>query len=198
MKQRADLVALVGSRICHDLISPLGAIGNGVELLELSGAPRSEEMELIAESVANANARIGFFRIAYGTADERQRLSRSEITSTLVAAARGGRLSYFWRAEGDHPRREVRAVFLLLQCFENAMFHGGEIQITHDGTAWEVTGEADRLRIDPELWDGLIAPRRRAAVDAARVQFALLPEVLEDLGRPLALKTTEHRITARF
>mgnify|MGYP000296592635 CR=1 FL=1 len=42
---------LIGSRICHDLISPIGAIGNGVELLGLTGPP-SPEVRLIADSVA--------------------------------------------------------------------------------------------------------------------------------------------------
>jgi len=56
-KQDRDLTALIGSRICHDLISPLGAIGNGVELLQLSGMGDSPEMALISESVTNANLR---------------------------------------------------------------------------------------------------------------------------------------------
>jgi histidine phosphotransferase ChpT len=74
MKARTDLTALVGSRICHDLVSPLGAIGNGVELLGLTGIAPSPEMALIVESVENANARLRFFRIAYGAAGTDQRL----------------------------------------------------------------------------------------------------------------------------
>ncbi len=41
-----DLIALVGSRICHDLVSPLGAIGNGVELLAMAGAMPGPELAL--------------------------------------------------------------------------------------------------------------------------------------------------------
>ena len=59
-----DLAALVGSRICHDLISPIGAIGNGVELLALTDGDTGAEMELISESVQNASARIRYLRIA--------------------------------------------------------------------------------------------------------------------------------------
>ena len=62
-----NIAALIRSRICHDLISPIGAIGNGVELLTMSAsAGGSPELDLIADSVHNANARIRFFRIAYG------------------------------------------------------------------------------------------------------------------------------------
>ena len=58
MPDKPDLTALLGSRICHDLISPIGAISNGVELLLMDNVAKGPEMTLIAESVANANARI--------------------------------------------------------------------------------------------------------------------------------------------
>ena len=83
-----DLAALIGSRICHDLISPIGAIGNGLELLSMSGAG-GPEVALISDSVANANARIRFFRIAFGHASPEQGTSRSEILSILQG--------YLWR-----------------------------------------------------------------------------------------------------
>ena len=59
-----DLAALVSSRICHDLISPIGAINNGLELLNMSGlAHDGPEIQLIGDSVKSARARIRFFRI---------------------------------------------------------------------------------------------------------------------------------------
>jgi histidine phosphotransferase ChpT len=79
MTDPIDLAALIGSRICHDLISPIGAIGNGVELLMLDGAGHGPEMALIAQSVTHANARIRFFRVAYGIASTDQRIARTEV-----------------------------------------------------------------------------------------------------------------------
>jgi histidine phosphotransferase ChpT len=198
LARRADLTALVGSRICHDLISPLGAIGNGVELLELSGIPHTPEMALISESVETANAKIRFFRIAYGMAQPDQRIARSEVTATLTAAARSGRISYFWSPDGDQNRAEVRAVFLLLQCFESAMPHGGDIRVERDGPHWELTCEGDHLKVDEVLWGTMMSARNRPAVTASQVQFLLLPEVLNDLNRALALKIDRDRIVARF
>ena len=84
MPDKTDLAALVGSRICHDLISPIGAIGNGVELMMMDRASASPELALIAESVASANARIRYFRVAFGTAGADQRIARSEVHSTKV------------------------------------------------------------------------------------------------------------------
>lgn len=198
MTRRPDLTALVTARICHDLVSPLGAIGNGVELMTLSGLAQTPEMALIEESVQNANARVRFFRVAYGGATPDQSLSRAEITSTLLAAGRGGRISYHWDVAGDQPRTEVRIAFLLLQCFESAMPMGGDIKISHDDGMWALVAEANRLKVDSSLWDSLTNPRARVSVTAAQVQFALLPEVLMAAGRHLEVSMTDTRLSARF
>jgi histidine phosphotransferase ChpT len=198
LKVTDDIAALVGSRICHDLISPLGAIGNGLELLGLSGVPSTPEMALITESVESANARIRFFRVAYGPAEPGQMMGRAEIASILSAASRGGRLSYFWETSGDQPRREIRAIFLYLQCCEAALPIGGEIRIRRIPTGWEIEAEADRLLVDETLWNGLQSSRTLPVVSAAQVQFALLPAALSDLNKQLALKIDTNRIIARF
>ena len=198
MTRRDDLVALVGSRICHDLISPLGAIGNGVELLEMGGMSDSPEMELISESVTNANARVKFFRMAFGTSSDDATVGRGEITQILASSARGGRISYFWAVEGPQLRREVRAVFLTLMCYETAMPHGGDIHIRRHDDTWELTSEADRIRIDDDLWGSLTDRTGSVSVTPSQVQFALLPQALDDIGRRLTLKTAPDRLVVRF
>jgi len=195
---RADLTALVGTRICHDLVNPLGAIGNGVELLGLSGQPRTPELELIEESVQNASARIRFFRIAYGSGEDEQMLGRPEITATLQAVARSGRIGYAWEATGAQRRGDVRTAFLLLQCLESAMPMGGDIRVRQDAEGWSILAESDRINIDEALWNGLQSPRARMDVSAAQVQFALLAEDLKANGRRLAMKFGETEITARY
>ncbi len=88
MQDKPDLAALIGSRICHDLISPIGAIGNGVELLMMDGAAKTPELALIAESVANANARIRFFRVAFGAAGGDQRIAKGEVAGIIADMTR--------------------------------------------------------------------------------------------------------------
>src|SRR5499427_3555238 len=65
-----DLAALLCSRVCHDLISPSGAIVNGLEVLEESKdeETRSFALELIKKSAKTASARLQFCRIAFGAA----------------------------------------------------------------------------------------------------------------------------------
>jgi histidine phosphotransferase ChpT len=99
----------------------------------MSGGAAGAEMDLITESVQNANARIWFFRIAYGAAQADHTIGRQEVLSVLTATAQWGRFTYFWQVDGEQSREMVRIAFLMLQCFETALPLGGEIQIGQEG-----------------------------------------------------------------
>ena len=194
-----DLAALVGSRICHDLISPIGAIGNGVELIALTGRDMGDEMALISESVENANARIRYFRMAFGNAAPDQSVSEAEIRSILKDISRGGRTRFDWRALGDQPRLDVRAIFLAIQCMETAMPLGGDIIIDRVGPTWTLTGLSDRLTLNSELWAGIEDGRGTSLRPAAsEVQFALLPPALSDARRHLKAEFGTDRIVLKL
>ena len=198
MQDKPDLAALIASRICHDLISPIGAIGNGVELLAMEqGGPRPE-MALISESVANANARIRFFRICFGQASTGQRIARSEVASILGDLNRGGRLAYAWTTPADLSRREVRLVFLLLQCLETALAYGGKIAVSRTEAGWSILAEAPRLKVDPALWEVLTEPRAPAEIGANQVHFALVPDELARQGRRLITEIGDTTIKLTF
>jgi histidine phosphotransferase ChpT len=64
-----DISNIVASRICHDIISPIGAIHNGLELISMTASldVKSPEMALIHDSCQDARAHIEFFRVAFGT-----------------------------------------------------------------------------------------------------------------------------------
>ena len=172
------LTALVASRICHDLISPIGAIGNGVELMimDASGAS-SQEMALIMESAGHANARIRYFRIAFGLCAPDQRLGRGEVAGILADLAAGGRMKVVWDSPQDLPRRDVKMAFLALMCLETAMVQGGDVAISMGEAGWKLTARAARIKRDPALWDGLARDTNRNAYDdiaAGQVHFPLL------------------------
>ncbi|MFT4151068.1 MAG: histidine phosphotransferase family protein [Paracoccaceae bacterium] len=196
MTETPDLAALIGSRICHDLISPIGAIGNGVELLLMEGASKSPEIALIADSVTHANARIRFFRVAFGAASQGQRIGAPEVTGILSDMMRGGRLSVAWDGPADLPRAEVKLAFLALMCLESAMPFGGRISVVAEG--WRITAQAAKLRLDPALWGPLARSEAPAEVGPAQVQFALLPDQAGRLGRVLGVKTGDEVVTIGF
>lgn len=192
-----DLAALLGSRICHDLINPLGAIGNGVELLRMS-QPASPELELIADSVAHAQARIRMFRLAFGAVREEQRISGREIGSILEGLSKGGKLRFAWSLPAEVSRQEAKLLLLLVQCCENAMPWGGLLSIGREGEQWQLSGQASRLKVNPGLWEGLPQGEPPASLSPAEVHFALVPQMLAATGRRLLMQHDDETIKLSF
>ncbi|MGB3245418.1 MAG: histidine phosphotransferase family protein [Sulfitobacter sp.] len=192
-----DLAALIGSRICHDLISPIGAINNGLELLNMSGAAEGPEMSLIGESVGNASARIRFFRIAFGAAGD-QMVGRSEIVSILRDLYHNSRLEVVWDPSEPQPRSAVRLSFLALLCLETAMPYGGQIVARTEGGTWRLKGTADKLNVDAPLWEMLANVQPPVQVQPSQVQFALLPMVASDDDRQVTSQADEKSVEISF
>lgn len=191
MSDDPDLAALLGSRICHDLISPLGAIGNGVELLMLDGGAARPEVALIAQSVASAAARIRFLRVAFGIAGTEQRMGRPEILGLLRDWTEGGRLVIDWQPAGDHPRAELRRAFLALLCLETVLPFGGTVAVTRDNSHWQARASGRRLRVEPPLWALLTDPAAEVALTAPQVQFGLLRRELLAGPGPARVSATD-------
>ena len=191
------LASLIGSRICHDLISPIGAIGNGLELIGMSGAGGGMEMDLIARSAEQARARIAFYRLAFGLSGGED-VTRREMATIFDDLLAGGRLSCTWAIEGPAPRWGVRLACLAFMCCESALPYGGTVRIAMDAQGWQVLGEAARLKIDEALWSALAEGRAPADVAPAQVQFALLPEIAGDMGRTLKVERAEGHVALRF
>ncbi|MDB6179451.1 histidine phosphotransferase family protein [Paracoccus sp. Z330] len=199
-----DLAALLGSRLCHDLVSPLGAIGNGVELLEMSpdfpGLTNSPELRLIAESVAAARGRIQAFRMAFGQSRGGQRVSHVELKSLVDGAASNSRLKIDLNADGDFSRDEIRMLMLALMCLETAMPWGGRVVVLNCAPGWKLVAEADRMKQDPELWSWLDEARRQGARAPlpSEVQFALLAEAAQSKGRKLTVEMDDQGAELTF
>ncbi len=193
-----ELLDLVGSRICHDLISPIGAISNGVELISMSGDMAGPELSLITESAENANARIRFFRIAFGAAQPGQMIGRGEIAAVLADVWRGSRLVAHWAPEDDQPRHMVKLAFLLMLCLESAMPRGGRLSVNVAGGHWALLGEAEQLRLEPDLWALLGGAEVRPPLRAATVQFGLAALLADDLERPLSIESGPETVRIRF
>ncbi|WP_050930402.1 histidine phosphotransferase family protein [Aestuariivita boseongensis] len=192
-----NLTSLIGSRICHDLISPIGAISNGMELLSLSGAMAGPELALIEDSVAQANARIRFFRLAFGIADAAP-VTEAEVVEILRGYAGGARVSLGFHVTGAQPRNEVRLVFLAILCLETALPFGGKITVHREADHWHISGISDRVQSSTPAWRALLSGQLPEEITPGTVQFVLLPEGAGDLGRMLTVDKATDGITIRF
>lgn len=192
----ADLVALVGSRIAHDLANPIGAIANGVELLGLTGLGDSPELALITESVDNAKARIKTFRLAFGAAHPGQTVPVSDLAALYPAEAPARALAVAWQVAGDIPRAEAKLALLALMCLETAMPWGGQAVARRDGGGWRIEAEAERMQADPALWGNF--GKTGAELPAGQVHFALIGREAATQGRQLGAELGEGRISIGF
>lgn len=142
-----DLAALLSSRICHDVISPVGAIVNGLEVLEGEddAEMRSVAMELIKKSAISASARLQFCRLAFGAAGS---LGASVDTGDAENVARGlignERTTLRWNATRRlAPKNAVKLLLNLCLIAASAAPRGGTIEVDLDGE-----GEAMTMRVE--------------------------------------------------
>lgn len=167
------LAALISSRICHDLASPLGAIANGIELLELTGFGDTPEAALLSESVKSATARLEFFRFAYGPAKADAMVAPPLAHRTLAQNYEERKFTAQWRVVEDMPRPLVKVLFLLVQAAETTVPFGGEISVSHDGNVAKVDCKGKEVRFDAPLWAVLTGGSEIDDIPSAQIQFPL-------------------------
>ena len=194
----ANVAALIGSRICHDLISPVGAVTNGLELLAMSGVSDSPELSLVNSSAADASARIKLFRLAFGTASDGQKTGGDELRRILSDHYSDGRINVDWQPGGDLPRKTAKAIVLAILCVEQSLPFGGEIQLSSTGDDWLIKGIAERIKERPDLWAGLLGEAPQDDLAPADVQYLLLRVLLEAMGRTCKISATENDVSLRF
>lgn len=192
-----DSTSLLGSRICHDLISPLGAISNGVELLAMTGVADTPEMTLIQEAVDSANARVKFFRVAFGASSGTQMLARSEILKLLEGCYGSGRLKVRWSPPSDPTRTDAKVALLALTCMETVLPQGGEIVINEDRGNWQLQAFGKTVRYDADIWSIFTRPIT-TEIGSSQVQFLMLKEALRQVGTQAVVGHSDSAVSMRY
>ena len=182
-----DYASLLCSRLCHDLLSPIGALNNGLELLadETDPAMRQRCMDLLAESARTSANKLKFFRLAFGAAggfgdmvDPRE--ARAAIEGLLSDAKR---TTLGWLVEADAlPKPAIKVLLNLALLANEALVRGGTLDVgaEENGGLLEIVVkvEGPKILLDPDLrrvlTDGADEVTARAA--AAWLVHALVVE----------------------
>ncbi|ASY70326.1 histidine phosphotransferase ChpT [Sinorhizobium fredii] len=200
-----DLAALLCSRVCHDIISPVGAINNGLELLDEGGAD-ADAMDLIRTSALNASVRLKFARLAFGASGS---VGASIDTGEAEKAAKD-----FAAAEKktevnwSGPRAIIakNRVKLLLNLFliaYGAIPRGGSIDITLENpeldAVFTLVAKGRMMRVPPKLTE-LLSGTPEEAVDAHSIQPYYTVLLAEEAGMAIEVASTGEAIvfTARI
>ncbi|WP_342360441.1 histidine phosphotransferase ChpT [Terrarubrum flagellatum] len=141
-----DLAAVLCSRICHDVINPVGAIQNGLELMaeEKDSGLRDDALDLIGKSAASASAKLKFARIAYGASGSAgASLDMGDAHSAAVDLIVDNRTTLDWKAPRVLlPKNKVKLLLNLLILAAQSIPRGGSIEVIG-----EIEGETCRYAI---------------------------------------------------
>lgn len=144
-----DLVALICSKLCHDLAGSIGAVSNGAELMAEETDPqmRDEAVRLIAQSANDAARRLAFFRLALGASgDLTDSMPGSELQRVAIDYFAGGRVAFEPPALGvlpdDLPKPLGKALLLGLYGMASALPRGGRLRLIAEDDAWRILAEA--------------------------------------------------------
>lgn len=130
------VLELIASRICHDMVSPVGAISNGVELVQEMGAAAGEEaMQLIASSAEQAGIRLKVFRLCYGAGGTDKNVGFKDIRDIFVDLIGEGRVSAEFESDlgvkfSMPPRGFFKVLLNLLILAEECNRGEGKISVT--------------------------------------------------------------------
>jgi histidine phosphotransferase ChpT len=160
-----DLASLLCSRLCHDLMSPVGALNNGIELLGDEQDPEMREkcLELLAESARATANKLKFFRLAFGAAgglgEEIDTHEAEAVLEGVFGAEK--RIELGWMVEAEKlPKDAVKLLLNLALLAGDALVRGGRLDVGAENRDGDVElvirAEGGRILLDPVLRETLV------------------------------------------
>ena len=186
-----DFASLLCSRLCHDLLSPVGALNNGLELLADEHDPemRARCLELLSESARASANKLKFFRLAFGAAGG---FGDEVDTREAKAAIEGlfgvdGRIELGWLvAEQALSKTAIKVLLNLALIAGDGLVRGGRLDVgaekTADGTEIVVRAEGPRLVLDPELRKALLGETPEESLTPRAAAAWLVHKIAKDTG----------------
>jgi histidine phosphotransferase ChpT len=180
------VVELLCSRICHDLISPVTAINNGVELWNDMGAEVVEDaLGLIAHSAEQAKRRLLYLRLAYGAAGADSGLDDAREAAAGLFA--GTKIELDWPAgvAGDLPRGGLKLLLNVVMLASESIGQGGRIGVAENGRGVVVTAAGKVATLRDGIEDALAGKLSAADLDPRTAHAAVTRHFSDHFSLPL-------------
>ncbi|HVV66435.1 MAG TPA: histidine phosphotransferase family protein [Rhizomicrobium sp.] len=197
-----DFSALLVSRVCHDLVSPLGAVVNGLEVLEdeRDAAMRADALKIVASSASQALARIQFMRIAFGAAGSAgAELDLGEVGRLVEGLFAGSKINLEWNAPHagwpkDWAKLLMNATLLAADCLPR----GGVVRVSVEAgkaePAFKIEAVGPQARVLEDVERAVRGEAGSAQTDARGVQPLLTHKLARGLNAGLTLAAAEGRV----
>jgi histidine phosphotransferase ChpT len=196
-----DLSALLCSRVCHDVISPVGAIVNGLEVFddEKDEAMKQSAMELIKKSAVQASARLQFARLAFGAAGSAgAQLDLGDAEAVTRGLLEDGKLKITWNL----PRvllakNRVKLLLNLLLIAGAAAPRGGKLTVDPvgegDSMGFRLTSEGPYAKVQSAV-EALLTQPPSEAIDAHAIQPHYTSILAQGAGLRISLTNEPERV----
>jgi histidine phosphotransferase ChpT len=192
-----DLAALLCSRLCHDMLSPVGALSNGLELLadETDPQMRKQCMELLEQSAKTSSEKLKFFRLAYGAAGgygEMVEVAEAKaVIDALVESAK--RVEANWAMDAAKlPKDAVKVLLNLAHIALDALVRGGTLDIgaeLRDGnTEIVVRASGQRIAFDETVGQALQGDLALSELSSKTAPAHMIAMLAEKAGGGLQYK----------
>jgi len=194
-----DFSAFLVSRVCHDLVSPLGAVVNGLEVLEDERDPamRADALKIVGSSAAQALARIQFMRIAFGAAGSAgAELDLGEVGRLVSGLFSGSKITVDWEIGGhvhwpkDWAKLLMNSALLAADCLPR----GGTVKVTTStdpaAPAFKIRASGSHARVLEEV-EKAVRGEVNTGPDARGVQPFLTHKLARSLNAGLTLTAGE-------
>ncbi|MBR0697670.1 histidine phosphotransferase ChpT [Bradyrhizobium lablabi] len=188
-----ELAALLCSRVCHDLISPVGAIVNGLEVLDDNPKPEDRDfaLDLIRKSAKTASARLQFCRLAFGAAGSSgAQIDLGDAQAMAKGHIEDGKVTLTWNLPRLLlPKNRAKLLLNLLVIAQQTIPRGGTLTVDPvgegEGMGFRITAAGLNARVPQNIVDLLNATSSNT-VDAHAVQ----PHYTRLLAEACGLKVT--------
>ena len=202
-----DLASLMCSRLCHDMLSPVGALSNGLELLAEEKDPemRKRCFELLEQSARISTDRLKFFRLAFGAAGGYGEMVPVEEPRALIDALAGNndRITVTWNiGAAALPKPAVKVLLNLALIGIDALVRGGTLELgaelrpNDDGGTSEIVVRATggRIAFDANVGRALDGSLPLAELSSRTAPAAMIRELAAALGGGLQYALSEEAL----
>jgi histidine phosphotransferase ChpT len=187
-----DLAALLSSRVCHDVISPVGAIANGIEVLDESegdAAMTKLAIDMIRSSARQANAKLKFCRIAFGAAGSAGSvIDMGEAGEVAKAFVGEEKVRLEWNVPRENrPKLEVKLLLNMMMLGITGIPRGGVVTVTVEGDAFNVRAQGERAKVAENIVGVIDGEFDPATLDARLVQPYYAQRLAASAGMSLSM-----------
>jgi histidine phosphotransferase ChpT len=189
-----DLAALLCSRVCHDVISPVGAIVNGLELFEdeKDEGMRKSALELVKKSATQASGRLQFARIAFGAAGSAgSELDLGDAETVVRGMLLDERLNIVWNLpRAMLPKNRVKLLLNLVLIASSSIPRGGKLTVDPvgegPGMGFQLRAEGPYAKVQASI-EGLLTNGSAETIDAHAIQPHYTGLLARDAGLKISL-----------